>query len=113
MSKFGNSQKVAADIRIGKTSEKELDEIAEELYRQITGGTNMTKLHSACKAVLSVGDDYGDNISTFHCQLPEGHDGQHREDWSTGKKSSVSCTILWGRASHSTAGQSDAEQQER
>lgn len=30
-----------------------------------------------CKAIMVFGDDYGDNDCTFHCQLPEGHEGEH------------------------------------
>ena len=32
-----------------------------------------------CKALIIFGDDYGDNTCTFHCQLPEGHEGPHQE----------------------------------
>ena len=32
-----------------------------------------------CKAEVEFGDDFGDNTCTFHCQLPLGHDGKHRE----------------------------------
>jgi hypothetical protein len=31
-----------------------------------------------CGATLDVGDDYGDNSSTFHCQLPYEHEGKHQ-----------------------------------
>ena len=32
-----------------------------------------------CKAIIEFADDYGDNHSTFHCQLEEGHGGDHLE----------------------------------
>jgi hypothetical protein len=34
---------------------------------------------STCNATIEFGDDYGDNETTFHCQLPDGHEGEHRE----------------------------------
>lgn len=37
-----------------------------------------------CSAILELADDYGDNISTMHCQLPEGHEGQHFEKGTKG-----------------------------
>lgn len=41
-----------------------------------------------CKTIIKFGDDYGDNCSTFHCQLEEGHTGKHREvgDMGYGKE---------------------------
>ena len=38
-------------------------------------GDKMTR----CKAIIEFADDYGDNHSTFHCQLEEGHKGNHSE----------------------------------
>jgi hypothetical protein len=32
-----------------------------------------------CKATIEFGDDYGDNHTTFHCQLEKGHTGNHVE----------------------------------
>jgi len=46
-----------------------------------------------CNARLSIGDNYGDNHATIVCQLPQGHDGLHREVYP-----SFSCglvTITW------------------
>jgi hypothetical protein len=37
-----------------------------------------------CKAKIRFGDDYGDNSSTFHCQLEEGHEGEHKEGGNMG-----------------------------
>ena len=37
---------------------------------------SMTK----CKSIIEFGDDFGDNVTTFHCQLEKGHPGMHRED---------------------------------
>jgi hypothetical protein len=34
---------------------------------------------SQCKSKIKFGDDYGDNVTTFHCQLKEGHEGPHVE----------------------------------
>lgn len=40
----------------------------------------MTK--SKCKAIMTFGDDFGDNSCTFRCELEDGHDGSHRESGS-------------------------------
>lgn len=32
-----------------------------------------------CKGKIEFGDDYGDNHTTFHCQLESGHGGDHKE----------------------------------
>lgn len=32
-----------------------------------------------CKAIIQFGDDFGDNDTTFHCQLEENHSGKHKE----------------------------------
>lgn len=45
-----------------------------------------------CNAVLSIGDDYGDNSATMKCQLDPGHDGPHVEDWESGK---YKCHLEW------------------
>lgn len=37
-----------------------------------------------CKAIIQFGDDYGDNCSTFYCQLEEEHKGKHRESGDMG-----------------------------
>lgn len=40
-----------------------------------------------CRSVIVFGDDYGDNDTTFRCQLPRGHEGDHLERGSQyGKK---------------------------
>jgi len=41
-----------------------------------------------CKATIRFSDDFGDNETTCHCQLGEGHIGKHREagDMGYGKK---------------------------
>ena len=36
-------------------------------------------LKKKCKATIKFGDDFGDNTSTFHCQLEAGHNGLHSE----------------------------------
>jgi len=37
-----------------------------------------------CNAHLYIGDDYGDNTATMRCQLPEGHEGRHHEQFNRG-----------------------------
>lgn len=32
-----------------------------------------------CHSFVQFGDDYGDNQSSFHCELPANHDGKHQE----------------------------------
>ena len=32
-----------------------------------------------CKSTIEFGDDFGDNSTTFHCQLESGHNGDHVE----------------------------------
>lgn len=32
-----------------------------------------------CESTIAFGDDFGDNESTFHCELPPGHEGLHQE----------------------------------
>ncbi len=34
-----------------------------------------------CEAILYIADDYGDNEATIHCQLPEGHELPHKEEF--------------------------------
>jgi len=43
-----------------------------------------------CNAVLSIGDDYGDNSATMKCQLDPGHEGRHEEVWNDGD-----CRVEW------------------
>ena len=38
-----------------------------------------------CVATLEIGDDYGDNEATMHCQLEIGHSGRHREEFFDGR----------------------------
>ncbi len=33
-----------------------------------------------CNATIVFGDDFGDNPTTFHCDLPCGHHGEHEEN---------------------------------
>ena len=33
-----------------------------------------------CDETIQFGDDFGDNETTFHCQLEKGHKGLHKED---------------------------------
>ena len=43
-----------------------------------------------CGATISFGDDYGDNFSTFRCDVGKGHAGFHQERGSQNKQ----CYIL-------------------
>jgi len=45
-----------------------------------------------CGAALSIGDDYGDNSCTFHCQLPIGHEGMHKEEFGVEQHK---CIMQW------------------
>ena len=55
-------------------------------------------MDKTCGATIEFGDDEGDNICTFHCTLPKGHDGLHREcgagDFG-GSGVDVSYTVTW------------------
>jgi hypothetical protein len=46
-----------------------------------------------CNAIISFGDDYGDNDCTFHCELEEGHDGKHLETGTIRKR--MPYTLTW------------------
>lgn len=46
-----------------------------------------------CNAHLYIADDYGDNRATIRCQLPKGHDGEHREVFERGSSGEV--VIRW------------------
>ena len=53
-----------------------------------------------CKATIAFGDDYGDNSSTFYCQLEKGHEGEHRETSDMGTSSySIPYTLIWSGSS--------------
>jgi hypothetical protein len=41
-------------------------------------------MRSRCRATIVFGDDFGDNSTTFHCQLIKGHDGPHQESGDMG-----------------------------
>ena len=49
-----------------------------------------------CGNKFSIGDDHGDNSSTFTCQLPEGHDGEHQE-WTEWENSGTVFTMTWNQ----------------
>ncbi len=49
-----------------------------------------------CDATIEFGDDYGDNHSTFHCQLEQGHEGPHQEKGDMGwEKYKMPYTLTW------------------
>ena len=43
------------------------------------GTSTVKKDSNRCKSIIQFGDDYGDNSTTFHCQLDKGHNGPHQE----------------------------------
>lgn len=50
-----------------------------------------------CKARISFGDDFGDNATTFSCQLRKGHEGPHREegDMGYGEDEKLPYVLTW------------------
>jgi len=48
-----------------------------------------------CKAIIEFADDYGDNHSTFHCELEEGHEGLHSEKGVMGYGDNMPYTLTW------------------
>jgi hypothetical protein len=53
-----------------------------------------------CSAIIRFGDDYGDNSTTFHCQLEEGHEGQHSEQGDMGNdETPIPYTLKWNGSS--------------
>ncbi len=52
------------------------------------------KESSTCDEPIAFGDDYGDNETTFHCQLPEGHPGDHEE---SGDMYGTPYVLKWGK----------------
>lgn len=49
-------------------------------------------MESKCKAIIIFADDYGDNECTFHCELKEGHEGNHKE---SGKVYGNKYILIW------------------
>ena len=47
-----------------------------------------------CNARLRIGDDYGDNVATFLCQLLPGHEGPHEEKFDHGEIDNPVC-VTW------------------
>ena len=45
-----------------------------------------------CKATIKFGDDFGDNVCTFHCELPKGHKGPHKEEGDLWEKHYI---VIW------------------
>jgi len=39
-----------------------------------------------CRNTIQFGDDYGDNETTFHCELEKGHKGKCKESGQTNDK---------------------------
>ena len=49
-----------------------------------------------CKAMIIFGDDAGDNDTTFHCQLEDGHEGLHQETGDMGYGGiEMPYTLIW------------------
>lgn len=49
-----------------------------------------------CNRTMSIGDDYGDNEATMHCQLPMGHRGPHQESYESFRHGKVTVTFEKG-----------------
>ncbi len=49
-----------------------------------------------CNRIMSMGDDYGDNETTIHCQLPMGHKGPHQESYESDSYGMVTITFQKG-----------------
>ena len=47
-----------------------------------------------CKAKVYIADDYGDNHATMKCQLKNGHDGPHQEEFGLGKQK---VKVIWSK----------------
>lgn len=49
-----------------------------------------------CESTIEFGDDYGDNVATFHCQLESGHTGIHKEVGDMGdEEHPMPYTLTW------------------
>ena len=44
----------------------------------------MSEEKATCEATIEFGDDWGDNITTFHCKKEPGHVGFHAESGDMG-----------------------------
>ncbi len=49
-------------------------------------------MRPTCQATIEFADDYGDTPCTFHCMLPEGHNGDHEE---TGELFGQTFRVTW------------------
>ena len=49
---------------------------------------------ATCSSTFVFSDDHGDNDTTFHCELPEGHSGKHLE---TGSLYGGIYTVKWNK----------------
>ena len=50
-----------------------------------------------CQATITFGDDYGDNVTTCHCQLLKRHKGPHMESGDMGYgKAGKRYVLQWG-----------------
>ncbi len=50
-------------------------------------------IYGNCNAHLYIGDDYADNHATMVCDLEEGHDGLHQEQYKSSSGGLV--TVTW------------------
>jgi hypothetical protein len=58
------------------------DRVEEETMtddRQTRSLTTERERRGQCRSFIEFGDDFGDNTTTFHCQLSPKHQGQHLE----------------------------------
>jgi len=83
---------------------KHLDDIREEYYKpdlpedvmeDLAEDIMADKKSKKCLAELHIGDDYGDNCCTMHCQLPIGHEDRHKEEYEQGDEL---VTVQWEKA---------------
>jgi hypothetical protein len=47
-----------------------------------------------CNARLHIADNFGDNHATMRCQLPPGHEGEHKEEWTAMPEGNTRC-VTW------------------
>jgi len=56
--------------------------------------TTKAERKGQCRSSIEFGDNFGDNTTTFYCQLPPKHDGDHVEK---GSLYGTNFEVIWGR----------------
>lgn len=65
--------------------------ICSKCKKKFDGSRKINIKSSICTARIEFGDDYGDNKTTFNCQLKKRHEGNHKETgYQYGRKYSLS-----------------------